>query len=138
MEPVLIDIRADSRGVVRRCAQILDENKLSDIEIFEVGDTIQITDYFVIATGLTSRHLLTAAADLSKELRVAGIVDDRNENFHKEGHHAREGRWVLLDLDQIVVHLFLEESRKYYDLELLWGDCPRVDWEPSPRPAASG
>ena len=138
MEPVLIDIRADSRGVVRRCAQILDENKLSGIEIFEVGDTLQITDYFVIATGLTSRHLLTAAADLSKELRVAGIVDDRNENFHKEGHHGREGRWVLLDLDQIVVHLFLEESRKYYDLELLWGDCPRVDWEPSPRPAASG
>ena len=134
----MIDNRADSLSLVRRCAQILDENKLSDIEIFEVGGTIQITDYFVIATGLTSRHLLTAAADLSKELRVAGLVDDRNENFHKEGHHAREGRWVLIDLDQIVVHLFLEESRKYYDLELLWGDCPRVDWEPSPRPAASG
>lgn len=134
----MIDNRADPLDVVKRCAQILDENKLSDIDIFEVGETIQITDYFVIATGLTSRHLLTAAVDLSKELRVSGIVDDQDPNFHKEGHHGRDGRWVLLDLDQIVVHLFLEESRKYYDLELLWGDCPRVDWEPSPRPAASG
>ena len=67
----MIDNRADSLGLVRRCAQILDENKLSDIEIFEVGDTIQITDYFVIATGLTSRHLLTAAVDLNNELRVS-------------------------------------------------------------------
>ena len=134
----MIDNRADPLSVVRRCAQILDENKLSDIEIFEVGDTIQITDYFVIATGLTSRHLLTAAVDLNKELRVSGIVDEKNSNFHKEGHHGRDGRWVLLDLDRVVVHLFLEESRKYYDLELLWGDCPRVDWEPTPRPTASG
>ncbi len=133
----MIDNRADSLSLVRRCAQILDENKLSDIEIFEVGGTIQITDYFVIATGLTSRHLLTAAADLNKELRVSGIVDEKNANFHKEGHHGRDGRWVLLDLDRVVVHLFLEESRKYYDLELLWGDCPRVDWEPTVRPTAS-
>ena len=133
----MIDNRADSLSLVRRCAQILDENKLSDIEIFEVGGTIQITDYFVIATGLTSRHLLTAAVDLKKELRVSGIVDEKNPNFHKEGHHGRDGRWVLLDLDRVVVHLFLEESRKYYDLELLWGDCPRADWEPTVRPTAS-
>tara|TARA_B100001013_G_scaffold303074_1_gene205123 strand:- start:1044 stop:1460 length:417 start_codon:yes stop_codon:yes gene_type:complete len=138
MEVVLSGTRVDSRSVVRRCAQILDENKLSDIEIYEVGDTIQITDYFVIATGLTSRHLLTATTDLVKGLRADGLVDDQAENFHKEGHHGRDGRWVLLDLDSVVVHLFLEESRKYYDLELLWGDCPKIDWEPSPRPTASG
>lgn len=130
--------REDSSSVVRRCAQILDENKLSDVVIYEVGDTIRITDFFVIATGLTSRHLLAATTDLVKGLRVDGLIDEQAENFHKEGHQGRDGRWVLLDLDSIVVHLFLEESRKYYDLELLWGDCPRVEWEPSPRPTASG
>ena len=84
----MIDNRADSLSLVRRCAQILDENKLSDNEIFEVGGTIQITDYFVIATGLTSRHLLTAAADLNKEIRVSGIVDEKNANLHKEGRQS--------------------------------------------------
>ncbi|MCH2581405.1 MAG: RsfS/YbeB/iojap family protein [Planctomycetes bacterium] len=91
----------------------------------------------MIATGLTSRHLLTAVVDLNKEIRASGIIDEKNSNFHKEGHHGRDGRWVLLDLDRVVVHLFLEESRKYYDLELLWGDCPRADWEPTARPTAS-
>jgi len=121
-----------SRELAKRCANILDERKLEDIEIFEVADSIQITDYFVIASGRNPRHLQTAATYLSKEFRTDGIV-----RVGQEG--AREGKWVLLDFEDVVIHLFLAESREYYDLELLWGDCPRVQgWQQQkPRPATS-
>ncbi len=81
-----------------------------------------ITDYFVVATGRNSRHLRAASDKLLKELR-----DQSVERRSVEGY--KDDKWVLVDLDEAVVHLFGAEARRYYDLELLWGDCPRVEWE---------
>ncbi len=118
-----------SRVLAQRCAELLDEKKLQDLAIFDVGAAIQITEYFVIASGLNSRHIQNVSGFLSKTLREEGV-----SRGGLEGH--REGKWILLDYDNVVVHLFLVENRKYYDLELLWGDCPRVEWTPGERPAA--
>jgi len=102
---------------------MLDEKKLQDITIFEVGDSLQITDYFVIATGLNARHIRTASDHLVRELRQNGV-----QRAGREGYG--DGGWVLVDFDDVVVHLFRAEERRQYDLELLWGDCPRVEWSP--------
>jgi ribosome-associated protein len=115
--------------LAQHCAELLDEKKLQDITIFEVGPAIQITEYFVIASGLNARHVQNVSGFLSKSLREDGVSRGGLEGYH-------EGKWILLDYDSVVVHLFLVENRDYYDLELLWGDCPRVEWTPSERPAA--
>ena len=114
-------LRGDSRLLAIHCARFLDENKLEDITVFEVGASLGITDYFIVATGRNGRHLKAASDKLLKELREQGI-----KRYGVEGYEAC--KWVLVDLVDAVVHLFDKESRKFYDLELLWGDCPRLDW----------
>jgi ribosome-associated protein len=117
--------------LARLCARVLDEHKLEDIEIIRVEDALQITDYFVVASGKNPRHLKAATDELLKELRNAGAQRRGLEGY-------REGKWVLVDFTDVVVHLFLKDNRSFYALEELWGDCPRVSWEPgSYRPSGT-
>jgi len=115
--------------VAIRCAEIACEKRAVDIVIFEVREAFRIADYFVIATGASPRQIRTIAETLDRTLRRAGI--------HRIGLEGQEsGRWVLLDFGDIVVHLMLREAREYYDLELLWGDSPRLEWTPPDLPEA--
>ena len=114
-------LRGDSRRLAIHCARFLDENKLEDITVFDVGTALGITDYFIVATGRNARHLKAAADKLLRGLREQGV-----KRFGVEGY--QDCKWVLIDLVDAVVHLFDRESRKFYDLELLWGDCPRLEW----------
>ena len=115
------DLADDARHLAIHCARFLDENKLEDITVLEVGVSLSITDYFILATGRHARHLKAATDKLLKDLRDLGI-----SRYGVEGY--KDGKWVLIDLVDAVVHLFEPESRKFYDLELLWGDCPHLDW----------
>ncbi len=115
--------------LARRCAEILDSKRLSDVSIFDVSRTLQISDFFVIASGTSTRQIQSACDAIEQELKKRGVT-----RFGIEGYS--EGKWVLLDYDIVVIHLFLEEQRRYYDLELLWGDSPRVSW--SSETVASG
>lgn len=99
------------------------EDKLGhDTMILAVGDVLAITDYFVITHGMNDRQ-------------VRAIVDDIQRRELDE-HNAKpvrvEGmdhlKWVLLDFGSFVVHVFDEETRRYYELERLWRDVPRLDW----------
>jgi ribosome-associated protein len=120
-----IDPRASVLDLARFAAQALDEKKLQDIAIFDVRATLQIVDYFVIATGLSPRQIKAAADFLDKELGQRGV-----RRLGIEGYAT--GNWLLLDYDFVVVHVFLAEQRRFYDLELLWGDSPAVAWRPAP------
>ncbi len=113
-----LDLR-DPLTLARSCAAILDEKKITELEIFDVGSSLAITGYFVIGTGLNPRHLQSVVDHLGRSLKDRGVV-----RLGVEGY--REGKWILFDLGDVVVHLFLSESRKFYDLELLWGDSPRL------------
>ncbi len=97
--------------------------RASDITILDVRELSDITDYFVICTGDTRRQLRAIAARLTDELGrcVPGKA-------HSEGEE--DSSWILIDLGEVVAHLFLPDARGYYDLELLWGDAPRVAWDP--------
>lgn len=98
----------------------------ADIVILDVRDVIVITDYFVIATGGTERQVRTIVDAVEKVLR------DRGERpIRREGE--AEGRWVLLDYVDVVVHVFGQEERDFYDLERLWRDAPTVDWQEAER-----
>lgn len=84
-----------------------------------------LTDVFVIATGTSRRHVRTLAEEIEANLSIL----DRKA-LRREG--MEDGSWVLLDFGDIVVHLFDEETRAYYDLERLWRDAPRLAFEPAP------
>jgi ribosome-associated protein len=94
----------------------------ADIVILDVRNLIVITDYFVIATGGTERQVRTIVEAVEKALKDAG-----ERPLRREGH--TEGRWVLLDYVDVVVHVFAHEERGYYDLERLWRDAPTLEWE---------
>lgn len=87
----------------------------------DVAALLVVTDYFVICTGRNDRQVKTIADEVEERLRVEAGV----KPIGREG--VREGRWVLLDFGDLVVHIFQPEERDFYRLEKLWGDAPRVD-----------
>ena len=113
----------DSRAVAVAAARAAAEKQATDVVILDVRELIVITDYFVIATGSTDRQVKTIVEEVERALRDLGEKPVRREG---EDTH----RWVLLDYVDVVVHVFAEEERGFYDLERLWRDAPVVGWEP--------
>lgn len=94
-----------------------------DTVIIEVGELLAITDAFVITSGRNSRQVKSIAEEVEAKLKAGdGISPLRVEGL-------AEAQWVLLDYGDLVVHVFLDETREYYDLERLWSDAPRLAWE---------
>ena len=94
------------------------------IALLDVSELLVITDVFVIASGTSRRHVRTLAEEVEDSLALG----DRKP-LRREG--KEEGNWVLLDYGDVVVHLFDQETRAYYDIERLWADAPRLAWEPA-------
>src|SRR5579871_5485598 len=113
-------------------AQAAASKKADDIVILDVGAVLVITDTFVIASASNDRLVRTIAEEVEKRLKEEGRGGPRRV----EG--MREAEWVLLDYGEFVVHVFLEETRRFYDLERLWSDAPRVPWEERVPARASG
>ncbi len=94
-----------------------------DTVIIEVGAILAITDAFVITSGHNSRQVKTIAEEVEARLKSDGEI----KPLRVEG--LGDSQWILLDYGDLVVHVFLDETREYYDLERLWSDAPRVAWE---------
>jgi len=114
----------ESRSTAVAAAQAAAAKQAEDIAILDVRELIVITDYFVIASGSTERQVKTIVDEVERVLREVHEV----KPVRREGES--DARWVLLDYVDFVVHVFADEEREYYDLERLWADAPRVDWEP--------
>jgi len=91
--------------------------------IVEVGGVLAITDAFVITSGRNTRQVKTIAEEVEARLKADGGISP----LRVEG--LGDSQWVLLDYGDLVVHVFLDETREFYDLERLWSDAPRVAWE---------
>ena len=94
-----------------------------DTVIIEVGLVLAITDAFVITSGRNSRQVRTIAEEVEARLKLEGDI----KPLRVEG--LGDSQWILLDYGDLVVHVFLDETREFYDLERLWSDAPRVAWE---------
>lgn len=100
-------------------AEAAAEKKATDIVVMDVGQTLVITDFFVVATGATARQVSAIVDEVDITLKAAGA-----RVIGREGE--REGTWVLLDYGDVVVHVFQPEERDFYRLEKLWSDAERV------------
>ena len=109
----------------RQMAQLVHDRHCNNIVILNVGKISPVTDYMVIATGTSDRQLVSIADELKRLGKKQG-----NKVWKIAGQDT--GNWVVLDFVDVVVHLFSEELRKYYDLELIWGDAPREEWTVEP------
>ena len=94
-----------------------------DTVILEVGRILAITDAFVITSGRNSRQVRTIAEEVEERLKADGGISP----LRVEG--LGDTQWILIDYGDLVVHVFLDETREFYDLERLWSDAPRVAWE---------
>jgi ribosome-associated protein len=106
--------------IARLCAAIALDTKAEDVVVLDVRGIASFTDYFVIMTGRSTRHVQGLA-----EAIEGALSNKRVKATHAEG--LQEGLWVLLDLDDVIVHIFYHEQRKFYDLDGLWHDAKRVD-----------
>ncbi len=108
--------------MAKKSARIADELKASDIVILDVRKLSNATDFFVICTGDNRRQLRALRGRLLDEFTSPGFPPPRVEG-------EPDSPWILLDMIDVVVHLFDPDARRFYDLELLWGDAPRVEWK---------
>lgn len=99
--------------------------------ILEIGKVLPITDAFVITSAPNDRLVRTIVEEVEAKVKAAGGPGP----LRVEGQ--QDARWVLMDYGDVVVHVFLDEARRYYDLERLWTDAPRIPFVERP-PAASG
>lgn len=120
----------DSLELAHRCAEIAIDKKCEDILLLDVQQRTVIADYFVIASAKNKRQLRAVAEGLAADAATSGRKTRRVEGTGSD-------RWVLLDLGDVVVHLFDGDGRTYYDLESLWADAPRVPLRRRPVRATS-
>ena len=110
----------DSLELARICSRIANDNKAEDIVMLDVREISSFTDFFVLMSGRSTRHVQALAESMENELRSKRIKTSLAEGL-------QEGTWVLLDFGDVVVHVFYHEQRDFYDLEGLWHDAPRVE-----------
>ena len=105
---------------VAKCTvDALDAKSAKDIKVLKTEDLTVLANYFVICTATSTTHIKTLADEVQKALEEKGEVTQRREGY-------RSGGWVLIDFGCVVVHLFLEEIREFYNLERLWSDAEVV------------
>lgn len=102
------------------CVDIIRERKAADLVLFEVGTLTSIADYFLIASGKSSRQVQAIAQHLQSRMKEEGFT-----RFGVEGE--RDGHWILVDYSDVVIHLFYQPVREFYNLEGLWVEAPRVN-----------
>jgi ribosome-associated protein len=113
-------METDSRTKSLVCLKTAAEKKAIDPIVLEMKGIASFTDYFLICSGKSDRQVLAIAEEIERVLEKDGI-----RPLGQEGRS--EGKWVLMDYEDVVVHIFLEPLREFYDLEGLWMDAPRID-----------
>ncbi|MBV8934043.1 MAG: ribosome silencing factor [Kutzneria sp.] len=112
----------EARRLALVAAAAAADKKAHEITVLDVSDQLVITDCFVIASAPNERQIGAVVDNVEEKMREAGTKPVRREG-------AREGRWVLLDFVDVVVHVQHTEERSFYGLERLWKDCPRIEFE---------
>ena len=115
-------IRAEVTEAVERAAELALELKATDVVALNLATLSGAMDYFLLASGRSDVQVKAIAENIVEQLKKREVRPE-----HIEG--LQGGRWVLIDYIDFVVHVFHEEARKFYQLELLWGDAPRLEFD---------
>lgn len=108
-----------STEMANKAVELLKDKKAKDIKLLDIHELSTIADYFIIATGNSTTQVQAMSDQLEEKMDLEGF-----RMHHKEGF--RNGRWILLDYGNIIIHLFHDEERKFYNLERLWVDAKSI------------
>ena len=111
---------AEAIGMATVAARAAASKLASDVVVIDVSGQLVITDCFVIASASNERQVGAIVDEVEEKMRLAGYKPARREG-------TREGRWILLDYVDIVVHIQHSDERNFYALDRLWRDCPLID-----------
>ena len=111
--------KIEDRQFALDAARIAAERNCADITVLDLNGKSPATNYFVIATGTSDRQGRTVADEIADHAKTNKIV-----KFGQAGYE--QGKWILIDFVNVVVHIFDAEYREYYDLEILWGDAEKL------------
>lgn len=111
---------SDATRRLLACLNAILERKARDIVVLRVTEVSSIADYLIICSGTSDRQVQAIAATIQEKLKKAGILP-----LGVEGEHY--GHWILIDFNDVVVHVFYEPVRALYQLERIWADVPRMD-----------
>ena len=111
-------------------AKALDDKKARDVTVLKTAEQTVLADYFVICSGTSAPHVKALEDEVDRRLSEAG-----EDLIRREG--LRSDIWVLMDFGSVIVHVFTDEARKFYNLERLWSDSPVVDPASLPLPGQS-
>ena len=117
-----VKIHPEVTRSVERAAQLALELKASDVVALDLANISGATDYFLLASGRSDVQVKAIADNIVEEMKKEDV-----RPVHVEG--LQGGRWVLIDYIDFVVHVFHEEARLFYQLEVLWGDAPRLEFD---------
>ena len=117
--------------LAKAAADAAEEKIAEKVTAIDVSDQLPLTDVFVIASAPSERQIGAIVDEVEDRLRELGSKPIRREG-------ERDGRWVLIDFGDIIVHIQHEEEREYYALERLWKDCPEIDLTAIASPARPG
>ena len=105
----------------KQIAALIDNKKGEEVRVLQIGTLTTIGDYFVVATGNSTTQVKALADEVEEKLSAKGLEPKRIEGY-------ASASWILLDYYDVIVHIFLKETREFYALERLWGDAPEIDW----------
>jgi ribosome-associated protein len=123
-------VREAAREHARRLAEAAQDKNAEDVVALEVGDLTSFADAFVIATAASDRQARAVADAVVERARSAGEAVLGVEGYE-------DGRWILIDAGDVIVHVFVRDAREHYDLDRLWADAPRITL-PEPARASGG
>lgn len=103
-------------------ARVMLDKKALDVVLLDISSVVPYADYFLICSGRSLVQVKAIVTAVEEHLKEKGF-----RPLHIEGYS--ESRWVLLDYDDMIVHIFFEEAREFYNLERLWGNVPRTEFE---------
>ncbi len=110
----------DKRSILETAISALDDKKGRNIRAIEIKELTTVADYFIIASGTSVTHIKSLADNVEEKLAEKGV-----KPIHIEGYNS--ARWILLDYNDIVIHIFHEDDREYYGLERLWQDGREIN-----------
>lgn len=112
----------DARAFASAAARVLADNRSENIVVIDLHGLSSLADFFVIGTGTSDRQMHAALSHVGDYARTVGRKAFKTAD-------SSSGQWLLADYVDVVIHLFDESHREYYDLDGLWGDAPRIAWE---------
>jgi len=112
----------DTFEIAQACARFIDEKKAKDIVVLELIGLTDIADYFVLASGTSERHVRTLADAVESGMKGMEVRHSSLEGYD-------DGRWIIIDFQNVIVHIFIESLRELYDLESLWIEAKRYTFK---------